>query len=258
MMPRIPLLLACILLAVPAKAYARACSRLFLGGQPPTIGAQQPERQTEICLIAFAALVSGVARDPIWSAEHLTARYARRAPHTPRTGSFHPEQRLPAGDRAYPSDYDHGWDRGHMTPAGDIASRRAKDETFSMANVVPQTPALNRGVWEGIESAVRRLAERDGELYIVTGPWLRPSDGWTKNGRVQIPSATWKAIYDPSAGRSGAWICTNTMSPDCRSVSIAELSHLVGVDPFPALSPQEAAAEPDLPTPVPSRYWPPR
>lgn len=252
------LVVACIFVAFSATAHAGDCSRLFLGGQPPTISAQQPGRQTEICFTAFAVVVSGVARDPIWSAEHLTARYARRAPHTPRAGSFHPEQMLPGEDRAYLRDYDHGWDRGHMTPAGDIASRQAKDQTFSMANVVPQAPALNRGIWEGIESALRRLAKRDGELYIVTGPWLRPGDAWTQNGRVQIPGATWKAIYDPSTGRSGAWICTNSMSPDCRIVSIAELSYLVGVDPFPSLSPTEAAAPPDLPTPEPSRYWPPR
>lgn len=239
-----------------ASAQARDCSHLFLDGQPPAVAAPQPGGRTELCFLAYAALVSGVARDPIWSAEHLTADYARRAPHTRRAGSFHPEQRLPRASRAYPRDYDHGWDRGHMTPAGDVASRRAKDETFSMANVVPQTPALNRGIWEGIESAVRHLAEQDGAVYIVTGPLLRPGDARTQNGRVEIPSATWKAIYDPAGGRSGAWVCRNTADPECRTVSIDELSRLVGVNPFPALSPLQAAAEPDLPTPEPSRYWP--
>jgi endonuclease G len=145
-----------------------------------------------------------------------------------------------------------------MTPAGDVASRRAKDETFSMANVVPQTPALNRGVWEGIESAVRHLAEKDDGIFIVTGPLLRPGGARTNNGRVEIPSATWKAIYDPSTSRSGAWICKNIIAPDCRTVSISTLAKLVGVNPFPALSPAEAAATPDLPTPERSRYWPPR
>jgi endonuclease G len=250
----IRLLLAVPLLTVLAtSAQARDCTHLFLNGRPPALTAAQPGDRKGICFLAYAALVSGAARDPIWSAEHLTARYAKRAPHARRSGSFHPEQRLPADARAYPRDYDHGWDRGHMTPARDIATRRAKDETFSMANIVPQAPALNRGVWEGIESAVRHLAAREGELYIVTGPILRPDDRRTENGRVEIPSATWKAIYNPATSTGGAWICTNTMSPDCRTVSIATLSQQVGVDPFPSLSRTEAARSPELPAPEPSR-----
>lgn len=256
-MRRLLLALPFLLLSL-SVAEARDCSHLFLEGEPPAETGPQPGRQTSLCYIAFAVRVSGEARDPLWSAEHLTARYARRAPHTPRSGSFHPAQRLPVEDQASPRDYGRGWDRGHMTPAGDIASRRAKHETFSMANVVPQAPALNRGVWEGIESAVRRLAERSGELYIVTGPVLRPDDQWTPNGRVQIPGATWKAIWDPAASAGGAWLCTNTGTPECRTLSIAGLTAAVGIDPFPSLTEAEAARPPELPTPEPSRYWPPR
>ena len=36
--------------------------------------------------------------------------------------------------------------------------------------MVPQTTALNRGIREGVESAVRRLAGRGGQPYVVTGP----------------------------------------------------------------------------------------
>ena len=246
-----------ILFAAPA-AYARDCAHLFLGGQAPALTGPQPSRRTGLCFTAYAVLVSGVARVPIWSAEHLMSEHAARAPHTKRSGGFHSEQALDPEDRADPHDYSHAYDRGHMTPAGDIASRRAKAETFSMANVVPQTPALNRGVWEGIESAVRRQAERDGELYIVTGPVLTRRDEWTPDGRVEVPSATWKAIYDPSAGTGGAWICTNTMSPDCQTVSFLALRQVTRVNPFPALTEAQDNAEPALPTPDPSRYWPPR
>lgn len=248
-------LLAALLLLPCAVAQARDCDRLFLAGRAPEVaGAHGPV--TALCFRAYAVTVSGSARDPLWSAEHLTARYAARAPRTPRDGIFHAESLLPPDSRADPQDYGHGWDKGHMTPAGDVASRRAKGETFSMANVVPQTPALNRGIWEGIESAVRDLAVRDGDVYIVTGPVLQSGDSRTADSRVEIPTATWKAIYAPSTGRSGAWICSNTVSPDCRTVSIAALSRAVGVNPFPALRADQAGAAPNLPAPEPSPYWP--
>lgn len=245
------LLALCLLLGQAPLAQARDCSHLFLGGRPPAITGGQAGLGPSLCFIAFAVRVSSAARDPLWSAEYLSAHYARIAPFRRRAGSFHPEQRLPPADRAYPRDYGRGWDRGHMTPAGDIASRRAKDETFSMANIVPQRPRLNRGIWAEIEIALRHLAERTGGVFIVTGPVLQPGDARTPNGRVQIPSATWKAIWDPAERRGGAWICTNSNRPRCRTVSLAALDQAVGVAPFPALSPAETSLPPLLPKPEP-------
>lgn len=246
---------ALLLLALAqTSAEAHTCRQLFLGGEPPAVSARAPGQRASLCFIAYAVLVSGVARDPLWSAEHLTAHYARIAPFRRRAGTFHPERRLPPEDRAYPRDYGRGWDKGHMTPAGDIASRRAKDETFSMANIVPQRPELNRGIWEGIEIAVRHLAERTGAVYIVTGPVLRPDDARMPNGRVEIPGATWKAIYDPATRQGGAWVCTNSHAPRCQTVSLAALSRDIGVIPFPALPMAEQEAPPHLPAPMPRRH----
>ena len=34
-----------------------------------------------------------------------------------------------------------------MTPSGDMPDGDAQADSFSLANMVPQTPELNRGVW---------------------------------------------------------------------------------------------------------------
>jgi endonuclease G, mitochondrial len=91
---------------------------------------------------------------------------------------------------------------------------------------------------------VRHLVERDGSLYVVTGPVLAPTDSRTWNGTVEIPAATWKAVYDPAAGAAAAWVCTNTKEPVCRVVSIARLATIAGVDAFPALSTELRATPP--------------
>jgi endonuclease G, mitochondrial len=39
--------------------------------------------------------------------------------------------------------------------------------------MVPQDPGSNRCLWEGIESAVRDLATREGEVFVLTGPIFR-------------------------------------------------------------------------------------
>ncbi len=253
------LLLAAALLA-PGAARAQAsgaCPGLFLRGQPPTLlNPRLSNRATPLCNDAFAVLASGVTRGPLWSAEHLTAASLALARQTPREDAFHPDERLAPSDRAELADYVRsGFDRGHMSPSGDMPGPQAQAQSFALSNMVPQTAALNRGVWEGIESAVRALATQDGELFVVTGPAFRGRrlrsigpDG------VLVPSATWKAVYDPRTGASGVYVCPNTARPRCGTVSVAELGRQVGVDPFPALPAAAKAVAAALPPPEPSHY----
>ena len=86
-----------------------------------------------------------------------------------RAGYFFPDARLPAGYRGELADWTHsGWDRGHLSPSGDFAGLTAQQESYALSNVVPQALGLNRGAWEGIEAAVRGLANAEGELYVLT------------------------------------------------------------------------------------------
>jgi endonuclease G, mitochondrial len=256
-------LLLAILLAAPAlrpamgwSRPATGCPGLFAGGQPPALlNPRLGQRTRLLCFGAFAALASGATRGPLWSAERLTAGAVGRARETPRRNAFHPEAALPPEDRAELADYARsGYDRGHMAPSGDMPDPAAQQQSFSLANVVPQTPQLNRRAWERIESAVRERAAGDGPLYVVTGPVFQGGDLQALNGRVLVPTSTFKAVYDPARGAAGAYVCTNTARPECRTVSIAELEGLTGVDPFPAAPAGVKATLARLPQPRP--YWP--
>jgi endonuclease G len=231
-------LLAIILLASLAGAVstsAQDCRQLLVDGVPPLVVRRLPTPTTLVCRQAFEALVSDQARDPLWSAERLTIAAGSRHHARRKRTSFRAEPLVPADARAEPRDYGHGYDRGHMTPAGDEPPGPARWETFYLSNVVPQTSRLNRGKWERIEASVRRLARRDGTLYVVTGPVLAAADRRTWDGAVEIPSATWKAVYDPARQLTLAWTCSNTATPICTATSVAAIEQLAGVDPFPAL-----------------------
>ena len=214
------------------------------------------QRTTLLCNDAYAVLASGVTRGALWSAEHQTAASLDAARETPREGQFHAEDRLPLGDRARLEDYRRsGYDRGHLTPSGDMPNAESQQQTFSLANMVPQTPELNRGVWAGIEMAVRHLAERRGELYIVTGPAFQGENLATIGpDGVLVPSATWKAVYDPRSGGAGAYVCSNTAAPRCATMPVATLSGRVGIDPFPSLPDGAKATAMTLPRPEESPY----
>ena len=255
------LLLASALLTVPALATAQApaCPQLFSGGQPPALlNPRLEQRTTLLCNDAYAVLASGVTRGALWSAEHPTAASLDAARDTPREGQFHVEDRLPPGDQGRLEDHRRsGFGRGHMTPNGDMPDVQSQQQTFSLANMVPQTPELNRGVWAGIEMAVRHLAQRQGMLYVVTGPAFR-GDALKSLGPdgVLIPSATWKAVFDPRSGGAGAYVCSNAAAPRCATMSIATLAGTVGIDPFPALPDSVKQTAMTLPRPEPSRYAP--
>jgi len=253
------LLLAAALLAVPVLAFAQAptCSQLFAGGQPPALlNSKLGQRTTLLCNDAYAVLASGATRGALWSAEHPTAASLDAARATPREGQFHIEDRLPLGDQARLEDYRRsGFDRGHMTPSGDMPDAQSQQQTFSLANMVPQAAKLNRGVWAGIEMAVRRLAQRHGELFVVTGPAFQGQNLKTIGpDGVLVPSATWKAVYDPQLGGAGAYVCSNAAAPRCGTMSVATLAGTVGIDPFPALPDGVKEAAMTLPRPEASPY----
>ena len=200
-------------------------------------------------------LASGVTRGPLWSAEHLTVRGLAGAETTARRSQFHDDERLPPDDRAFLSDYVRsGYDRGHMAPSGDMPNPEAQQQSFSLANIVPQTAPLNRNAWAGIEMAVRHLAQRQGELFVVTGPAFEGSDLQALKGRVLVPTMTWKAVYDPATHGAAAYRCTNVTRPRCITLSIAALTSEVGIDPFPAASWLTKHWAMTLPKPEPSRY----
>jgi endonuclease G len=167
-----------------------------------------------------------------------------------RQNAFHEEPRLPAVDRSELADYARsGFDRGHMAPSGDMPDPESQHESFSPANMIPQDPDDNRHLWESIESAVRELSMRDGEVYVVTGPIFQGATLQRLHGRVLVPTGVFKAIYDPKRNAAGAYVVDNAPGRVWKAVSLLELQKLVGIDVFPALPPNVKENAMRLPQP---------
>lgn len=214
----------------PALA-ASPCPQFFVGGVEPKVDTPRP-LQRELCHPSYAILHDGGWREPVWVAEHLTAAEIQAAAQIKRSGVFHVELGLPADERSTNADYDgSGYDKGHQRPADDATD---KPDTFTLANMTPQRPNLNRKAWyRGPETITRALAVQDGEVWVVTGPQIGPSPALL-NGRVAVPIASWKAVWDAKRG-AWAWVCPDTDAPVCVVISLDALHALVGVDPFPSL-----------------------
>lgn len=218
----------------PRPAYA-SCAAEYLGGAAPRMTIALTYVR-ELCFDAFAVGHSAASRTPLWSAEHLTAGDVAAARALDRHDSFHSEQQLPTGERAVLADYTRsGYDRGHMAPNGDMPTRAAQAQSFSLANIAPQSPALNRGLWSEVEENVRDMALEDGDVFVVTGPIFDNTSSLLR-GRVRVPSSVFKAIYDPHTGVAAAYVADNTPGNRYQVISIAALRQLTGVDVFPTLA----------------------
>lgn len=136
-----------------------------------------------------------------------------------RSNRFHPEPKLPTEWQITPSDYKgSGYDRGHLCPSGDRTnSPTDNDETFSMANMIPQTPQLNQHVWADFENYVRDQVRAGNEVYQVAGPV--GSAATIAGGRVVVPQGCWKVVVVVPVSSSGSTL--RRINAQTRVIAIA-------------------------------------
>lgn len=134
-----------------------------------------------------------------WCAYKLEDSNLRK--NAKRSNEFKPDYQIPTGS-ADLSDYRRsGYDRGHLAPAADFSFDKSfMNETFYLSNITPQDHGLNGGIWNDLESQVRRWAKRFGRVYVVTGPVLEKRAGQYKSigpNKVAVPEFYYKVILAP-------------------------------------------------------------
>ncbi len=175
-----------------------------------------------------------------WVAYELTADEAEGT--VKRGNSFREDPYVLTGS-AELSDYKKsGFDRGHLAPAGDMKfSPDAMSESFYMSNMSPQRPGFNRGIWKELEEMVRKWAEENGSLYVVTGPVLnKPYYPVIGENKVAVPEFYYKVLLDytePEIKGIG-FILPNKKCEDPLgdyAVPIDRVEEVTGIDFYPKL-----------------------
>lgn len=227
--------------AKPATKDFSECRRFFAGGKPPVVE-YRPGRRS-LCYDAFAILHSSESKTAVYVAQKLNRALVEGA-REERMNKFFADARLPSGERATPADYaGSGYDNGHMAPAGDMPTPQAMAQSFSLANMVPQAPRHNGGVWKSsVEAATRKYAGRaSGDVYVITGPVFVPGiveSNAIGPGKVRVPEYLFKLVYDEDQHRAWAhWHLNSDATRAARPISYAELVKRTGIDFLPGLHP---------------------
>ena len=225
------------------------CSQSFYGGVYPEFTNPKLSNNTQaLCMDGFAVMYSGVSRTPLWSAEYLDRKRLQQAKEIDREDSFHEESRLPKSMRAKLSDYSgSGYDRGHLAPNGNMANRSQQYDSFSLANIAPQSPRNNRYIWRNIESATRYLTQQYGEVYTITGVAFTNKKTKQLADRVLVPSHFFKAVYIPASNQAGVYYAPNDESERIEVISLDQLTAKIGIDVLPVLDAQTKSRAFDLP-----------
>ncbi len=134
-----------------------------------------------------------------------------------RQNDFRPDPNLPKTfTRITPADFTgSGFDRGHLCPSADRSSSPdANSATFYMTNMIPQTPDLNRNVWNDFETYSRDLVKRGNvDLYVVAGCY---GDKGRLKKKIVVPTNCWKVIV--------------AVPPGADFSAVNETTHVTAVD----------------------------
>lgn len=217
------------------------CLSEFHQNVPPVlINSNLKNRAYPLCYTGFSMMYSGLSKTPLWVAEKLT--HQRLAIKIPREDSFHEEDRVPEADRATLADYrGSGYDRGHMAPNADMNNKTAQHDSFSLANMVPQTPENNQHIWREIEESTRAMVNKYKlEAYVITGPaFLNKTVKYSKSGaKVFVPSHVYKVVYFPQTKMSSVYFAANDKSKTAKLISICELEQKIGINVLPNVDEQ--------------------
>jgi endonuclease G len=221
------------------------CLLLFANGRPPIVRQQEEPPPRALCFSSFAILHSGKTHTPLFVAERLNREALLEARDNQRTDEFYEEARLPGADRAQLGDYKNsGFDRGHMAPAGDMATGEAMAQSFSLANIVPQDPVNNRKAWAGIEKATRKYVMRaSGDVYVITGPVFDGVVPTIGDNHVWVPQHLFKLVFDPATHQAWAhWLDNTAAARAEKPISYEELVARTGIRFLPEIDFSQHAA----------------
>ncbi len=154
------------------------CDSLFADGRAPIapITDVLPLCEEDGANVFFA---TGYAR-PLyhggWSAYRLDETQARATLDDPLPRPrlrFRRNPKLDANGTLQPTHDDYtgtGWDRGHLAPNGALAwNADAQRASFTVANIAPQSPKMNRNIWRCFEVSIREWAAHSNRTFVVVG-----------------------------------------------------------------------------------------
>jgi len=112
--------------------------------------------------------------------------------------NFYNEKNIPIRYRAKLKDYKgSGMDRGHLaSDASFDYDKKVQRKTYTLANVTPQYPKINRVTWLKAEKYERLMARRLKEVTVVNVVDYSEDKGVIGENKIKIPTSYTKILFN--------------------------------------------------------------
>ena len=145
---------------------------------------------------------------------------------------FYSEKTIKNKYRSKNKDYwKSGYDRGHLASHASFNyDKKIVKKTYSLVNIIPQSPKVNRGVWKKVERYERQVAVKLGSVGVINKVIYSSNPKRIGKNEIAVPSALIKMIYNDEAGFKKCYYFINdlTVKPNDNKLR----SHLVNCNKF--------------------------
>ena len=119
-------------------------------------------------------------------------------PNIDKRPSFYSEKSLDKKYRISTTDYTNsGYDRGHLAPdAAFDWSQESLDAVYTLANIIPQAPQVNRNMWSKVEKFSRKKAVELGELKVINVIKYAKNTKKIGKNKMSVSRGFYKVLYN--------------------------------------------------------------
>jgi len=141
--------------------------------------------------------------------------------------SFYTEKNLKKEYRSYSKDYiNSGFDRGHLaSDASFDYDKKIVRKTYTMINIIPQAPKVNRYTWIKAEKFERLIAVKLGKVNVINGVVYESNPIRIGKHKIAVPSFFWKMIYNDETNYKKCFMYQNINDIDIKKDKLKQ--HLV-------------------------------
>ncbi len=213
------------------------CPEVFTNIQPPKFAfsnAAAKLKAKESCMGDFALVYSGLTKTPILCMEKISRETLYEARKVRVRPNFIEGEKLNDKIRSSLDDYaGSGFDKAQCASTDNRFIEMSAQQTYSLTNVFPGLPALQRGPWAKVEEDIRLFAKEyaSGFVYVVTGLFFEAPVKKIGKNQVWVPSVQYKFVRDLNTGKSwGVWMKNKPDSTAPEILTESELEKRTGID----------------------------
>lgn len=138
--------------------------------------------------------------------------------------SFYAEKKLLKKYRISTTDYTNsGYDRGHMAPDASFDwSEESLNAIYTLANIIPQAPQVNRNSWADLEKYARDKAVELGKIDVVNVPKYGQRSKRMGSNKMAISKGYYKVLYNKNDSYEECFYYSNKLGVSSRNDTVQE------------------------------------